>query len=72
METLIMTLWESIRDFFVGCTGCGKRFRICKGRKMSTQYQTEEDNWVFCCKECYADIQEYWKERWQDYYSDCM
>ena len=44
------------------CKNPGKR------RRQNTQYEKEEDNWVFMCEECFDFRQEEWEEMWRDYY----
>jgi predicted nucleic acid binding AN1-type Zn finger protein len=52
------------------CPYCRTIFHYPKRRRMNTQYAKEESNWVTCCKPQFDEIQEYWKERWADYWSD--
>lgn len=51
------------------CQGCHS-FRITiENRRMNTCYDTPELNYVYCCLGCFDEIEEYWKERWDEYYS---
>lgn len=43
-----------------------KRFR------MNTAYVKDEANYCNGCSECQKEINEYWDERWKEYYSDCL
>jgi cyclopropane fatty-acyl-phospholipid synthase-like methyltransferase len=52
------------------CPYCEKFFHYPKRRRLCTQYANEEDNWVTCCEEQFNEINDYYKERWQDYWSD--
>ena len=38
-------------------------------RRQNTQYIQEESNWVTCCDECFEEVEEYWAERWAEYYN---
>lgn len=38
-------------------------------RRQNTQYTQEESNWVTCCEECFAEIEDYWAERWAEYWN---
>ena len=38
-------------------------------RQMLSNYIDERRNWNTLCDECYDEIQDYWREMWQDYYS---
>lgn len=31
-------------------------------------YEDEESNFVTCCIECFAEIEDDWAERWEEYY----
>jgi len=39
---------------------------------MNTAYEDDEANFNTTCEECYELRQEYWAERWQEYYRGCM
>ena len=39
---------------------------------MNTAYVEEESNYETCCLECHEDHEEYWRERWSEYYAGCM
>lgn len=48
---------------------------ICDGddgtverRHQNTAYVDEESNWLTSCKECFDEAEEYWAERWAEYY----
>jgi len=41
-------------------------------RRQMTQYHHEPSNWATLCVEHQAEADEYWKERWADYYAGCM
>ena len=51
------------------CPRCGRWFKYPKRRRQSTQYEDEESNYVTCCAECFEEIEEYWAERWAEYYA---
>ena len=41
-------------------------------RRQSTAYGNDKLNWVVLCDECFGEQEAYWKERWDDYYRNCM
>ena len=47
-------------------------FNRGRNRRQNTAYADNKLNWVFLCDECAAENDEYWKERWDEYYSSCM
>lgn len=49
--------------------GCGRCMPNVIRRRQNTQYMHEESNWVTCCDECFEEIEEYWAERWAEYYN---
>ena len=52
------------------CHGhCGYCFKIGKRRRQNTKYAEDEMNYVFCCKNCFEQIEACWAEQWDDYYS---
>lgn len=52
------------------CHGAdGPCFRKGKRRRQNTAYCDDELNWVFFCDKCQEMNEEYWAERWSDYYS---
>ena len=55
------------------CPYCGRWFRFgVKLRRQNTAYYKEEDNWIAACPDCFDEIEEYWAERWQEYYSSIL
>lgn len=48
------------------CFHRGKRLR------QPTAYVDDSRNWVFLCRECAYENDQYWYERWNEYYSGCM
>lgn len=54
------------------CQCClGMKYTI-ERRRMNTQYNDDESNFIESCIECYAESVEYYAERWAEYYSGCM
>ena len=43
-----------------------------KRRRQNTQYVDDAQNWVTLCDKCMELNNEYWKDMWADYYSNCM
>ena len=58
-----------IKRMFGYCEHCNRWFVYPKKRKMSTAFEHEESNYINSCKNCYNEIEEYWKERWIEFYS---
>lgn len=54
------------------CECCNKYSLTIGKRRLNTQYVDEESNFLKSCIKCYADAEEYYAERWAEYYSDCM
>lgn len=51
------------------CQRCGKpAYR----RRQMTAYADDEMNWAILCDDCQKESHEYWKDRWDDYYSMVM
>lgn len=53
---------------FVRCPTCKLFKRSVKRRRMDTAYVDEESNFCCECADCFEITQEYWAERWADYY----
>lgn len=52
------------------CPVCGRWFRFdIKRRRQNTQYEDEDLNFVTTCEDCFEEIQSYWDELWDWYYS---
>ena len=54
------------------CPVCKREQKDVEKRRMNTRYVDKESNFLISCLECYDHSEEYWKERWDDYYSSCM
>lgn len=54
------------------CQCCGELKFTVERRHMNTAYVKEESNYETCCLECHEDHEEYWRERWSEYYAGCM
>jgi hypothetical protein len=65
-------LWKKFLRLIGWCEYCQRIFHYPKRKRMNTQYADEESNWIYCCEEQFKEIQEYWKERWDDYYSGIL
>jgi len=50
------------------CGHCGEMKPEVKRRRLCTAYVEEESNLVESCFECYIERNDYWIERWMDYY----
>jgi len=54
------------------CPMCKRRSKTVERRRQHTAYVEEERNFVICCEECFIEVQKYWQDMWEDYYSNCM
>lgn len=63
---------KMIKKIFGYCESCNKWFVYPKKRRMNTMYAEDRLNYTTCCLECFTDVEEYWAERWRDYYNDRM
>lgn len=41
-------------------------------RRQDTAYTNDKLNWAAYCTECQAEVDDYWRERWADYYGDTI
>lgn len=41
-------------------------------QRQLTAYADDERNWATLCPECQEEANEYWKERWDDYYRELL
>lgn len=70
-----MTRYEIARGLVLGKSCCGvcQEFKVLvKKRRLCTQYAEEESNFMTSCKDCFNEQNEYYKERWQDYYAGAL
>lgn len=49
--------------------GCNK---VGEWRRQRTHYVNDIDNWCCYCEEHHARNDEYWDERWKEYWSGCL
>lgn len=58
---------------YFGLCPCCRRWSFgLNKRRMSTLYCDEESNWMESCEYCFEQMEDYWRERWADYYADCL
>jgi hypothetical protein len=50
----------------------GPCFKRGKYMRQATAYVDDKRNWVTLCPKCAQLNNEYWMERWDEYYSQCM
>ena len=50
------------------CLKCEQESETVQRRRQSTAYVDEESNWVTVCNDCFEEIEECWKELWEQYY----
>lgn len=56
-------------SLFGPCQACGAPGMLYR---QNTQYVEEASNWACLCPEHMDDNDEYWEERWAEYYSGCL
>jgi hypothetical protein len=49
-----------------------KNDKNAKIRVQNTAYCKDYMNYIITCKECFIETEEYWKERWDEYYSQIL
>ena len=68
-----MNMLKFIKKVFGYCDcPCHKThwFKYPKKHRMSTMYNREEDNYITYCQWYFDnEVEPYWKERWEEYYS---
>ena len=60
------------RKIFGYCRCCRQWFVYPKKRRTNTAYVEDDLNYCYLCKGCYILEEEYWAERWKDYYDDIL
>lgn len=65
---LLVELTKKVKCYFTRCHNC-RRLGAEKYRQR-TQYYDDELNWATLCNECRKGNDEYWDERWAEYYGD--
>ena len=58
-----------IHEIFGYCGMCNRWFVYPKRRRMNTMYENEESNYCNVCEVCFEEIEDYWKELWDEYNS---
>jgi len=53
------------------CKWCGSTNDV-RRRRQNTAYVEAEQNYITCCAECFERVEEEWRERWDEYYANCM
>ena len=41
-------------------------------RRQNTNFENDRDNWGCYCPQCQIEEDEYWKERWLEYYHSVL
>jgi hypothetical protein len=54
------------------CPCCGLWSHDVELRRMNTQYVDENSNYLTSCLPCFKESEEYWAERWNEYYAGCV
>lgn len=70
---------DSIRSLPIGillalniCPSCLKHSMTVAKRATRTAYVDPESNWEISCIDCFEEHDEYWRERWDEYYAGCF
>jgi hypothetical protein len=61
-----------LKRLFGYCDHCQRWFQFPIKRSMHTAYADHERNFIVTCGECILDINDYWDERWREYWSGCL
>ena len=54
------------------CPCCKQKSKHIGRRRQNTQYYNDSYNWLISCRPCFKEGEEYWAERWADYYSGLL
>lgn len=54
------------------CPQCKQPHKTIGRRRMNTAYRNDNSNFIICCRQCFDEVEEYWAERWADYYSGIL
>lgn len=54
------------------CPCCGTVSDTVERRRMNTAYADEESNYLTSCLACFEMSEDYWRERWADYYGGLL
>lgn len=54
------------------CPSCGQTSKHIGRRRQNTRYRNDNSNWFISCRPCSQENEEYWAERWADYYSGLL
>jgi DNA-directed RNA polymerase subunit M/transcription elongation factor TFIIS len=54
------------------CPKCGRVSITVERRRTRNAYVDDERNFLVSCAKCYDEDDAYWKEQWEDFYSNCM
>lgn len=62
--------WQTLLGY---CPWCCRYFKYnIKCVRRNSQYNDPRNNWITACKQCREEDDEYFKDLWQQYYSDCF
>lgn len=54
------------------CQCCGQASKHIGRRRTNTKYKDDNSNWLISCRPCFEKAEEYWAERWADYYNGLL
>jgi len=64
--------WSPCNGPRVPCDHCGCCDDTVYKRRQHTAYHHDEQNFAVLCSECQTEANEYWEERWAEYYEGIM
>lgn len=54
------------------CPCCEQESDTVEKRRMNTQYQDPESNWMTSCLECFEISEEHWAYMWAEYWRSVL
>jgi hypothetical protein len=60
----------SIKYILGYCNCCNKYFKYSKRRRLNTQYEEEDRNYLTSCDSCYRKTINYYNELWDTFYGE--
>lgn len=72
LQQLIRSTPFSILSFFNICPSCLRHSITVTRRPTRTMYEDPESNFEISCIDCFEEHDDYWRERWDDYYAGLL
>lgn len=68
MYRIIKLIHKFLSRHHIVCEGVyGPCFHKGHMRRQNTAYVNDVFNWVFVCDKCFEEIEEHWREQWEEY-----